>query len=152
MHISISPVKQIRGRLYLMCVHESTKGSSAKPQLNWAKECEKKQQKTLTPLLFLPAWKRPDDNNVEHGAPVSATDPSSSNALPSLHPSIPPPPRSLKGLHMFMVHACGMTMDSPYKSQQDHGCFKYCSLKTVADKMTAAIFILVREQGHLVGS
>lgn len=32
------------------------------------------------------------------------------------------------------------------------GCFKYCSLKTVADKMTAAIFILVREQGHLVGS
>lgn len=86
MHISISPVKQIRGRLYLMCVHESTKGSSAKPQLNWAKECEKNQQKTLTPLLFLPAWKRPDDNNVEHGAPVSATDPSSSNALPSLHP------------------------------------------------------------------
>lgn len=73
-----------------MCVHESTKGSSAKPQLNWAKECEKKQQKTLTPLLFLPAWKRPDDNNVEHGAPVSATDPSSSNALPSLHPSTPP--------------------------------------------------------------
>lgn len=30
------------------------------------------------------------------------------------------------------------------------GWFKYCSLKTVADKMTAAIFILVREQGDFV--
>lgn len=31
------------------------------------------------------------------------------------------------------------------------GCFKYCSLKTVADRMTGAIFILVREQGTLWG-
>lgn len=31
------------------------------------------------------------------------------------------------------------------------GCFKYCSPKTVADKMSAAIFILVREQGTLWG-
>ena len=23
-----------------------------------------------------------------------------------------------------MAHACGMTMDSPYKSQQDHGVFQ----------------------------
>lgn len=30
-------------------------------------------------------------------------------------------------------------------------CFKYCSLNTVADRMTAAIFILVREQGTLWG-
>lgn len=29
------------------------------------------------------------------------------------------------------------------------GCFKYCSLKTVADRMTGAVFILVREQGTL---
>ncbi len=40
---------------------------------------------------------------------------------PSFHPSTP---WSLKGLHMFMAHACGMTMDSPYKSQQDHGVFQ----------------------------
>lgn len=47
-----------------------------------------------------------------------------------LTPPLPPPffhpstPWSLKGLHMFMAHACGMTMDSPYKSQQDHGVFQ----------------------------
>lgn len=40
---------------------------------------------------------------------------------PSFHPSTP---WSLKGLHMFMAHACGMTMDSPYKSQRDHGVFQ----------------------------
>lgn len=68
-----------------------------------AKEWEKKS----LPPLVLPAWNRPDDNNVEYGAPVST------NAPPP-----PPPPWSLKGLHMFMAHACGMTMDSPYKSQQ----------------------------------
>lgn len=31
------------------------------------------------------------------------------------------------------------------------GCFKYWSLKTAADRMTGAIFILVREQGTLWG-
>lgn len=44
----------------------------------------------------------------------------------ALTPPLPPPstPWSLKGLHMFMAHACGMTMDSPYKSQEDHGVFQ----------------------------
>lgn len=40
---------------------------------------------------------------------------------PSFHPSTP---WFLKGLHMFMAHACGMTMGSPYKSQRDHGVFQ----------------------------
>lgn len=101
-----------------MCVHESKKGISPKPQLNRAKECEKKKKlhPSLAPSLFLPAWKRPDDNNVENGAPVPPPLPP-----PSFHPATP---WSLKGLHMFMAHACGMTMDSPYKSQQDHGVFQ----------------------------
>lgn len=41
---------------------------------------------------------------------------------PSSHPSSPWVFE--KSLHMFMAHACGMTMDSPYKSQQDHGVFQ----------------------------
>lgn len=40
---------------------------------------------------------------------------------PSFNPSTP---WSLKGLHMFIAHACGMTMGSPYKSQRDHGVFQ----------------------------
>lgn len=42
-------------------------------------------------------------------------------------------------------------MDSPYKSQQYMGCFKSYFLKTVADKMTGALFILVKEQSTLWG-
>lgn len=49
-HFAAKQVKQIRGRLYLMGLHESTKGSSAKPQLNWAKECEKKTSLAPPPL------------------------------------------------------------------------------------------------------
>jgi len=48
-----------------------------------------------------------------------------------------------------MVHACGMTMDSPNKSRRNHGVFQI--LKSVADRMTGAIFILVREQSFLWG-
>lgn len=92
-----------------MCVHESSKGNFTKPQL--------KNRSLLTLLLFLPAWKRPDDNNVEYWSP-------SEHYWPLLLNHLPPPPWSLKGLHMFMAHACGMTMGSPYKSQRDHGVFQ----------------------------
>lgn len=86
----VKQVKQLRGRLDLMCVHEPTQGSSAKPQLNRTKECEEKKKKpSLAPLCSLPAWKRPDDNNVAYGASVSSADPSSPLLSP---PSIPPPP------------------------------------------------------------
>lgn len=76
-----------------------------------------KNRSLLTLLLFLPAWKRPDDNNVEYWSP-------SERYWPLLLNHLPPPPWSLKGLHMFMAHACGMTMGSPYKSQRDHGVFQ----------------------------
>lgn len=49
--------------------------------------------------------KGPDDEDAERGA-LSHPEPSSTR------------------VHMFMAHACGMTMDSPYKSQQDHGVFQ----------------------------
>lgn len=70
----------------------------------------------LAPLLFLLGCKRTDDNNVRYWAKWAPLTP----------PLSPPSATSLfeKSLHMFMAHACGMTMDSPYKSQQDHRVFQ----------------------------
>lgn len=60
---------------------------------------------------------------------------------------------SLKGLHMFMAHACGMTMDSPLKKPAgSRGVSNIALWRQLLTKLTAATFILVKQRGHLVGS
>lgn len=103
---------------------------------------------SVTLLPFLPAWKRPDDNNV-YWSPIERCWPLLLHHLP---PSIPPPPCLWKASTCLWLMPVVWRWVLHIKASGIMGCFKYCSLKTVADKMTAAIFILVREQGHLVGS
>lgn len=96
-------------------VIQGLKSSVKVNQVSWTKECEKVSHPTSLVLLGK------DQMTIMWSMePQWVCWP----LLFHLPPFKTSTPWSLKGLHMFMAHACGMTMDSPYKSQQDHGVFQ----------------------------